>query len=333
MTDKNCNSIGGCTSGQNTAAQTAAAVKSAVSQGTGSQRDKSTCIDVNKIYDSAKDKECIENLRVYLGPEGQELIDNASNIRAKCAEILWASINVSDVAFNKGYYSIDIRYYFRLCFEACVMGRSREFCGVAVFDKQVIMYGGDGNVSVFTSDTVNNSVCASIPPSAFTQNQPNTPKVILEASTPIVLSVSLADKNCNCGYCCCPIDQIPENICQCCGCTPIPEDMGAKCLYVTLGIFSVIKIERLVSLLLDSAEYCVPSRESAVLSDTTSDPCTIFKNMSFPTCDFYPPSSGALSSGIAGGEGCNDTVASTNILSGISPSTNGTVSHGCSCCR
>ena len=330
MSDKSCTNSRSCgTAGNNTSLQSAAA--NAVLGTTTGNGDKSTCIDVNKIYDSAKDKECIEDLRVYLGPEGQELIDNATNIRSKCAEVLWASIDVSDVAFNKGYYSINLRYYFRLCFEACVMGRAREFCGIAVYDKQVIMYGGDGNVSTFTSNTISSDICASLPPEAFTQSVANTPKVQLEVASPIILSVKLADKNWHCGTCCCPIDQIPENLCQCCGCTPMPSDLGVKCLYVTLGLFSLIKIERPVSLLIDRAEYCIPSRESSVLSDTTSDPCEIFRNMAFPTCDFYPASAGARSSGIAGGEQCNDTVAPLTSVLGTTTTTTHSGSCGCGC--
>lgn len=333
MTEKTCTSRSGCGTSAGAAAQTAAAVAAANTvQQTNPARDKSTCIDVNKIYDSAKDKECIEDLKVYLGAEAQELVDNASNIRAKCAEVLWASISVSDVAFNKGYYSIDIRYYFRLCFEVCVMGRSREFCGIAVYDKQVIMYGGEGNVSVFTSDCINNDICASLPPTAFTRNPANTPKVTLEVATPIILSVKLADRNYNCGCCCCPIEQIPENLCQSCGCNPCCDDMGAKCLYVTLGLFSVMKIERLVSLLLDSAEYCIPGKESAVLSDATSDPCTIFNSMNFPTCDFYPPSQGAVSSGIAGGTPCTETVAAMSSILGTATTSSNNHNHSCGCC-
>lgn len=325
MTEKSCTNARLTTN----TSQAKIAAQSVLGASSGSG-DKSTCIDVNKIYDSAKDKECIEDLRVYLGPEGQELIDNASNIRSKCAEVLWASIDVSDVAFNKGYYSVSIRYYFRLCFEACVMGRAREFCGIGVYDKQSIMFGGDGNVSIFTSDCPNGSVCAQIPSDAFSQNVANTPKVQLEVASPIVLSVKLADKNWGCGHCCCPIDQIPENLCQSCGCTPIPSDMGAKCLYVTLGLFSLIKIERPVSLLINSAEYCIPNRESSVLSDTTSNPCEIFKSMAFPTCDFYPASGGAISSGIAGGEQCTEAV--TPMTGVLGTTTTVTNNHGCGCC-
>ena len=75
-------------------------------------------------------------------------------------------------------------------------------CGakVAVYDKQVVMYGGEGNVSVYTSDTINNSVCADLPASAFTNNPANTPKVVLEVAPPIVLSVKLADRNWRFGF-------------------------------------------------------------------------------------------------------------------------------------
>ncbi|MBQ8758281.1 MAG: hypothetical protein IJZ20_01145 [Clostridia bacterium] len=333
MADKSCTNSRSCTTVSNNTSLQAAAAQSVLGTTTQnhSSNDKSTCIDVNKIYDSAKDKECIEDLRVYLGPEGQEFIDNASNIRSKCAEILWASIDVSDVAFNRGYYSINIRYYFRLCFEACVMGRAREFCGIAVYDKQVIMYGGEGNVSIFTSNEVSDDICASLPPSAFTQSVANNPKVQLEVAPPIVLNVKLADRNWGCGCCCCSMDQIPENLCQSCGCTPIPEDMGAKCLYVTLGLFSLIKIERPVSLLIEKAEYCIPSRESSVLSDTTSDPCEIFRNMAFPTCDFYTAAPGAISSGIAGGEQCTDTVPPLSSVLGTTTNTGNTNTCGCGC--
>lgn len=334
MTEKNCNNSRTCSASAGNSLSNAAAAAAVSSGAAGaaamsSSNDKSTCIDVRKIYDSAKDKDCIEDIRVYLGPDGQEIIDNASNIRSKSAEVIWASISVNEVAFNRGYYSIDIRYYFRLCFEACVMGRSREFCGIAVFDKQVVMYGGEANVSVFTSDSINSDICASLPDSAFTQNPANTPKVTLEVATPIVLGVKLADRGYSCGCCCCSMDQIPEGICQSCGCTPIPEDMGTKCLYATIGIFSLIKLVRPVSLLINSAEYCIPSRESSVLSDNTSDPCTIFKNMNFPTCDFYPPTRGAISSGIAGGEQCTEAPPALTSVAG----TTITTASGCGCCR
>ena len=298
MTDKNC--------------QTASNV---LGTSTGCCRDKSTCIDVDKIYDSAKDKECIEDLRVYLDNEGQDIVDNATTIRCTSAEVLWANISVHDVAFNRGYYAVDIRYYFRICFEACVSGRAREFCGIAVYDKQTIMYGSEGNVSVFTSEAANGSICGGVPDSGLTQAVSNMPKVVLEVATPICLAVKAVEKAYKYGCTCCCCEQIPDCICNSCGCKPVSDECGVKSLYVTLGLFTLTRMERPVSILLDSAEFCVPERESSVLSDSTTDPCKLFKTMNFPTCDFYPPSCGAVSSGIAGGEQCKEcpTSCCTNV--------------------
>ena len=48
----------------------------------------SACIETSKIYDSCRDKECIENLRVYLTEAGQCLVDRAMNIKCKKSEII-----------------------------------------------------------------------------------------------------------------------------------------------------------------------------------------------------------------------------------------------------
>ena len=43
------------------------------------------CIQTKKVYDSCKDKECIENLRVYLTEAGQCLVDRAVRKKEKKA--------------------------------------------------------------------------------------------------------------------------------------------------------------------------------------------------------------------------------------------------------
>lgn len=249
-----------------------------------------TCIDVDKIYDSARDKDCIEDLRVYLDEEGQSLIDCASNIRARSVDILDARISVNGIPFNNGYYQIEIRYFFKICFEACVNSVTREFCGIAVFDKQSVLHGGEGSVYVFTSEPCSDDFCPE-KCTSLTSARCNNPKVVLEAAKPIVLNVKTVDRTFKYGYCCCSAEQIPQRICSSCFpqssvCT---SNIGCKCLYVSLGLFSIIRIERPVSLLIDCVEFCIPDKESAVNSET--DPCALFKNMSFPTCDFFPKSS------------------------------------------
>ncbi len=274
--------------------------------GAGTNTDKSTCINVDKIYDSARDKDCIEDLRVFVDQNGQSAIDHATNLRCKCADVIWANISVSDVAFNRGYYAVDIRFYFRICFEATIpYAPAQDFCGIAVYDKQVIMFGSEGNVGIFTSDFCNNNM-PGVPPVAYSTN---LPKVVLEVATPICLAVKLVDRTCRCGVCCCSPNQVPESVCNACGVVPC-EETGMKCLYVTLGLFSMIRMQRPVSLVINAADFCIPDKNSNVLSET--DPCSVFNNMSFPTCEFYPPTlGGAISNGIAGS---NETCNPSDVL-------------------
>ncbi len=253
---------------------------------TGGSTHCGICINTDKIYDAIKDKECLEDLRVFVTECGQEAIDRAGSIRAKSVEVLFACLTVNEVAFNKGYYSVSIRYYFKIVFEACIPGgRSVEFCGISVYDKNVILYGGEGSVSIFTSDRFNEGCCdcSNVPGEYKT----NLPKVVLEVAPPISLGVKLVDRAYNYGCCCCECCQLPDNVTGSVG-GGLVDNYGTKNLYITLGIFSVIRMERPCAILVDAYDYCVPERDATESVDTTS-PCELFKSMSFPTSDFCPP--------------------------------------------
>ena len=48
-------------------------------------------------------------------------------------------------SYNRGFYSVDIRYYYRITAEAFVGGsRPAEISGLAVFDKRVLLFGSRG---------------------------------------------------------------------------------------------------------------------------------------------------------------------------------------------
>ena len=57
----------------------------------------SVFIDCNKIMDSCRDKDCLEDLKVFLTDYSQEILDRATNIRCKDAEILWTHVTVEPV--------------------------------------------------------------------------------------------------------------------------------------------------------------------------------------------------------------------------------------------
>ena len=49
---------------------------------------ETVCIDTYRVLDSCRDKDCYEDVRVYLTSFGQELINHTQNVRTKSAQIL-----------------------------------------------------------------------------------------------------------------------------------------------------------------------------------------------------------------------------------------------------
>ena len=58
-------------------------------------------IHTRKITDSCRDKDCIEDLRVYLTKGSQCLLDTASSAKVRCAELMTTYIDVEPVAFDR----------------------------------------------------------------------------------------------------------------------------------------------------------------------------------------------------------------------------------------
>ena len=66
---------------------------------------EAVCVHTKKVYDSCRDKECLQDIRVYLTRCSQSVLDSSINVKAKSAELLWAYIDVESVPFNKGFYT------------------------------------------------------------------------------------------------------------------------------------------------------------------------------------------------------------------------------------
>lgn len=268
-------------------------------------------IDTNRILDSCRDKDCFEDVPVYLTDAGNEIVDRSSNARVKCAEVVSASLSVDPVPFNRGFYHINMRIYVKITAECCTcMGRPQDVEGIAVVDKQVILYGSEGNVNIFKSDPENNSFC---PGSRMKENvSSNLPTAVLEIVDPIVLGAKIMEFcRCNpspCGCsgspspsCCgtvssqaatCPGSNcitdgdMPESVCGRISGRLCFEETGKR-LLVSLGFFSVVRIERPGQFLVSGSEYTVPEKEC--ISPSADNPCDIFKHIAFPVDEFYPP--------------------------------------------
>ena len=93
---------------------------------------------------------------------------------------------------------------------------------------------------------------------------------------------------------------MPESVCGCVSGRLCFEETGKR-LLVSLGFFSVVRIERPGQFLVTGNEYTVPEKEC--ISPNADNPCDIFKHIAFPVDEFYPP---ALSNirGESGESGC-----------------------------
>jgi len=245
---------------------------------------ENVCMDVNRILDSCRDKDCFEDVKVFLNAFGKEILENAGSIRAKNTKILAANITVDPVQFNRGFYQIYIRYFVKIIFEACLgMGRNREFEGLTVCEKNVILYGSEGNVSIFKSEM---GLANTISCSCNTTMSTNLPTVAVEVIDPVILSTKVTeDRACCC--CCCSAEEIPETLCDHFGGGFSDNDNG-KNLYVSLGFFSVVRIERPGQYIVQATEYSVPDKECVMTQP--DDPCQAFAKMAFPINEFSPPS-------------------------------------------
>lgn len=56
------------------------------------------------------------------------------------------------VAFHRGFYAVDLRFFYRVTLTAFWAGsRGVEVEGLCVFDKRVILFGGEGSAKIFSS--------------------------------------------------------------------------------------------------------------------------------------------------------------------------------------
>ncbi len=247
----------------------------------GSAAKEAVILDVNRVLDSCRDKDCFEDVKVFLSESGQEIIEKTGSLRVKNTEVLWTGLSVEPVRFNRGFYSVDVRFYVKIIFEGCVcVGKSAEFEGLAVCDKKVILYGGEGNVSIFRSDE-QNGFCSHIP---FSESKgSNLPFAVCEVADPIALNLRVVRAGDKCGICCVYCDEVPEAVCSCFDGRLTECEASQKELLVSLGFFSVIRLERPGQYMVNAQENCVPEKECAC---EELDPCSVFKNMDFPIGEF-----------------------------------------------
>lgn len=179
---------------------------------------------------------------------------------------------------------MDLKYFFKVTL-AVFTGATRptEVEGLATFDKKVILFGSEGNAKIFKSKYKQDAFDPQL------WKKTNLPNAVVEVVDPITLGARLVDV-CDKKSCCCDDDfdlaSVPESVCRVFDGSFIPGN-ETKNVFVSLGVFSIIKLERKVQLLIPSYDFCIPQKECVGATD--DNPCDLFDRIEFPVDEFFPP--------------------------------------------
>ena len=237
-------------------------------------------IHTRKITDSCRDKDCIEDLRVYLTKGSQCLLDNAAGARVRCAELLYTDIEVEPVAFDRNHYCVDVTFYYRILADTTVGGnRPAALYGLAVFSKRAVLCGEDSRAHIYRSDTRLGRR------DGRPHSYANLPTAVVEVLDPMILS-SKVKEVCECV--CQDSVQIPDWI-SCLFDEELVLSGDRRRLFVTLGQFSIIRLERDAQLVVPVLEYSIPTKECCDSPGCSAeDPCEMFSRIPFPAAQFNP---------------------------------------------
>ncbi|MGV8980880.1 hypothetical protein [Clostridium sp.] len=172
-----------------------------------------------------------------------------------------------------GYWKITIRYEFSYKLQLVgytgvplVIGLSTDpigvtptkdyICAYSIYEKQIILFGGIGSPHVYVASTL------------FANNGPysyqNAPYINVQAkASPLAVTIGTLIDPCN------DLDPCQSNI-----------------IGVTIGLFTIIKLFRLVSMTVKSSGNCDIPLCDPILP---GDPCSFFNEIPFPFDDFDPP--------------------------------------------
>ena len=237
-------------------------------------------IHTRKITDSCRDKDCIEDLRVYLTTGSQAILDSSAGAKVRRAELLYAGIEVEPVAFDRNHYCIDVTFYYQILADA-IIGNNRPAAlnGLAVFSKRAVLCGEDSRAHIFLSDTHIGA------PDGRSRRHSNRPTAVVEVLDPMVLS-SKVRETCECSGS--SMIQIPALIRE-----MFDEELvlsgDRRRLFVTLGQFSIVRLERDAQLIVPVLDYSIPTKECCDSPGCCAeDPCEMFSRIPFPTAQFAP---------------------------------------------
>ena len=188
---------------------------------------------------------------------------------------------VEPVAFDRNHYCIDVTFYYRILADTTVgQGRPAALYGLAVFTKRAVLCGEDSRAHIYRSDTRLGA------PDDPTRVYANRPTAVVEVLDPMVLSSKVKELcECTCREECAL--QLPPAILGMFDDELVLSGERRR-LYVTLGQFSIIRLERDAQLIVPVLDYDIPTKECCEAPGCAEDPCEMFSRIPFPAAQFTP---------------------------------------------
>lgn len=265
---------------------------------------EAVCVQTEKVYDSCKEKDCIEDARVlFKHPEKvQRLINKAINVKIRKAEVVDVFADVEPVPFKRGFFTVDVKFFIRVTLDFFVPRHSAgtkivTIHGLVLFDKKVILFGSEGGVKIFKAHFVEDGIDQ---PIRNRLQQDNLPVSKVEVAEPIALNAKIIEAGEHHHHDC--HDSMLRNLTDILSDEMIEDEdddeefveleelhRGGhhKRVVASIGLFSIVKLVRLVQLLIPAFDFCVPNKKC--VASTDENPCELFDSIEFPVDEFFPP--------------------------------------------
>lgn len=248
-------------------------------------RVREECVIALKVYDFCRQQDCLTC--DALGPARAECFTHLGNKTVQEGDIIVPPNNAASVSvenlkvkkvivadkepnpFKNGFWDITLKYVFvyRLVFREADGSIIGSVCANSIFTKKVTLFGSIGTEISISTDLLCEAGSSS--------NELNSDPFVLVESKAVSLGAEIRYKR------------------SCVG----DEELEPADVCVTIGLFTIIKLFRLVNLSVLSRGFCIP-KECEDVSPLNA--CEFFESLDFPMDIFAPPQKTEFLAGISG---------------------------------
>lgn len=253
------------------------------------RRLREECLISLKVYDSCRKQECLTEKEI--GParaadcgcldgqhyrEGEIIEPPRRAASVSICNLVIKKVLIVDkrpCQFKKGFWNIDIKFVF----EYDLIFREADGCAYdpiranSIFNRRVTLFGSVGGDIVSVTDLfgpmMGGEPMSNAEPNVFVEAK----AVALSAELKHLRFSSRGDHDC--------------------------DEHGADRVNVAIGLFIIVKLCRVVSLLVESKGFCTPPKCEDICP---INPCDVFDDIDFPMDIFAPPQKPEFQAGICG---------------------------------